>query len=194
MTVRRTGDWALARRLLTAAPQRLQHAVDRSLRQEAERLRTEVIRGITRQAPGGEALEPPSDLTLAARKLRGFGGTKSLLVRADLRNAVAAIVRGAEAFVGVPRKARGKDVKALVDVAQLMEFGSRPIVIPMTPAMRRFLFALLKKAGKAGESGGGRGVVVVKIPARPFLRPAFKKFVKGAQARFLGRVAKQLGW
>ena len=194
MTVRRTGDWALARRLLTAAPQRLQHAVDRSLRQEAERLRTEVVQGITRQAPGGEALEPPSDLTLAARKLRGFGGSKSLLVRADLRNAVAAIVRGAEAFVGVPRKARGKDGKSLVDVAQLMEFGSRPIVIPMTPAMRRFLFALLKKAGKEGESGGGRGVVVVKIPARPFLRPAFKKFVQGAQARFLGSVAKQLGW
>ena len=194
MTVRRTGDWAKARRLLTAAPLRLQHAVDRSLRQEAEQLRTEIVQGITRQAPGGETLEPPSELTLATRKLRGFGGSKSLLVRADLRNAVAAIVRGAEAFVGVPRKARGKDGKALVDVAQLMEFGSRPIVIPMTPAMRRFLFALLNKAGKTGESGGGRGVVVVKIPARPFLRPAFKKFVKGAQARFLGRVAKQLGW
>jgi len=173
---------------------RLQQAVGRSLRQEAELLRTEVVRGITRQAPGGEALKPPSDLTLATRKLRGFGGSKSLLVRADLRNAIAAIVRGTEAFVGVPRKARGKDGKSLVDVAQLMEFGSRPIVIPMTPAMRRFLFVLLKKAGKSGGAGGGRGVAVVRIPARPFLRPAFKKFTQGAQARFLGRVAKQLGW
>jgi hypothetical protein len=60
MTVRRTGDWAKARRLLTAAPLRLQRAVDRSLRQEAEHLRAEVVRGITRQAPGGESLEPPS--------------------------------------------------------------------------------------------------------------------------------------
>ena len=57
-----------------------------------------------------------------------------------------------------------------------------------------FLFVLLKKSGKEGESGGDRGVVVVKIPARPFLRPAFKKLAQGAQARFLGRVAKQLGW
>ncbi len=194
MTVSRTGDWARARRLLAAAPLRLQHAVDRSLRQEAELLRTKIVQGITRQAPGGEALKPPSALTLATRKLRGFGGSKSLLVRADLRNAISTVVRGAKAFVGVPRKARGKDGKSLVDVAQLMEFGSRPIVIPMTPAMRRFLFALLKSAKKDSSAGSGSGVVVVQIPARPFLRPAFKKFAKGAQARFLGRVAKQLGW
>jgi hypothetical protein len=185
---------------MSTAPQQLQRAVNLSLRQEAERLRTEVVQGITRQAPGDEALEPPSELTLAARKLRGFGGTKSLMVRGDLRNAIAAIVHGAEAFVGVPRKARGKDGEPLVDVAQLMELGSRPIVIPITPAMRRFLYVLLKTGGKdagsdgGGGGGGGRGVVVVQIPARPFLRPAFKKFMQGAQARFLASVARQLGW
>ncbi len=59
---------------------------------------------------------------------------------------------------------------------------------------RRFLFALLRESGQepSGESGGG-GVVVVTIPARPFMRPAFKEFEKGAQARFLGRVAGLLG-
>jgi hypothetical protein len=35
--------------------------------------------------------------------------------------------------------------------------------------------------------------VVVQIPARPFLRPAFKKFQKGVQKRFLGRVAGLMG-
>lgn len=189
MTVQRTGDWAVVRRLLATAPAQLERAVGTALRQEAQLLRKEVVQGITRQSPGGEALEQPSELTLAARKLRGFGGTKALMVRGDLRNAVTAIVRGTEAFVGVPRKARGKDGAPLVDVAKVQEFGSAPTVIPMTPAMRRFLFAVLKKAGKEPEGGGGKGVVVVRIPPRPFLRPAFRKFARGAQKRFLGRVA-----
>ncbi len=193
MTVQRTGDWARARRLLATAPLRLEHAVNTALRQEAQLLRNEVVRGITRQSPGGEALDPPSELTLAARKLRGFGGSKALMVRGDLRNAVTAIVRGAKAFVGVPRKARSKDGGPMVDVARVQEFGSAPTIIPMTAAMRRFLFAVLRKAGKEPEGGSGAGVVVVRVPARPFLRPAFRKFARGAQKRFLGRVAGLLG-
>jgi len=38
-----------------------------------------------------------------------------------------------------------------------------------------------------------RGVVVVQIPARPFLQPAFKQFEKGVDKRFLGRVAALMG-
>jgi|AMFO01.1.fsa_nt_gi Phage virion morphogenesis family. len=191
--VRKTGDWALARRLLTGAPAKLKAAVGTALRQEAHLLRKEIVQGITRQAPGGEPLRPPSPLTLAARKMKRRGGTKALIVRGDLRNAVDAIVKGDEAFVGVPRKARGKDGKPVVDVARVQEFGAGPIVIPMTPAMRRFLFALLRKAGQEPRGGSGRGVVVVQIPPRPFLRPAFKRFEKGAQKRFLGRVAALMG-
>lgn len=194
MSVRKTGDWALARRILAEGPAKLRGSIGTAMRQEAELLRGEIVNGITAQAPGGEAFKPLSPLTLAARKLAGFGGTKALLVRGDLRNSIAAIVRGDEAFVGVPRKARSKDGRSLVDVAQVQEFGSNPIVIPITPRMRRFLFALLRQAGKERSGGSGKGVVVVTIPARPFLRPAFKKFSEGAQRRFLGRVAAQLGW
>ena len=193
MSVRKTGNWALARKLLASGPAKLKVATGMALRQEAQHLRKEIVQGITKQAPGGEQMKPPSDLTLAARRMRGFGGTKSLMVRGDLRNAISAIVRGDEAFVGVPRKARGKDGKSMVDVAQVQEFGSDPIVIPMTPAMRRFLFALLREAGQEPSGGSGKGVVVVKVPARPFLRPAFKVWAKGVQARFLGRVAGLLG-
>ena len=193
MSVTQTGDWAVARRLLTAAPMKLKAAVGMALRQEAQLLRREIVQGITKQAPGGEAFKPLSPLTLAAREMKGRGGTKALMVRGDLRNAIAAIVEGDEAFVGVPRKARGQDGKSVIDVAQVQEFGAGPIVIPMTPAMRRFLFALLRKAGDEKSGGSGRGVVVVTIPARPFLRPAFKVFEKGVQKRFLGRVAVLMG-
>ena len=81
MAVSRTGDWARARRLLTAAPQRLQAAIGTAVRQEAHALRNEIVQGLTRQAPGGEPLKPPSPLTIAARELEGFGGTKALIVR-----------------------------------------------------------------------------------------------------------------
>ncbi len=119
MSVTKTGDWAVARRLLTAAPSKLKAAVGMALRQEAQLLRKEIVQGITKQAPGGEAFKPLSPLTLAAREMKGRGGTKALMVRGDLRNAIAAIVEGDEAFVGVPRKARGQDGKSVIDVAEV---------------------------------------------------------------------------
>jgi hypothetical protein len=194
MAVMRTGDWARARQLLEAGPQRLRSAIGVAIRQEAQGLRNEIVQGLTQQAPGGEPLKPPSPLTLAARQLDGFGGTKSLLVRGDLRNSVAVIVEGDEAFTGVPRSARSSGGESLVDLAQLHEYGGPPVIIPITPKMRRFLFALLRQAGKEPTGGSGRGVVVVQVPARPFLRPAFEKFRQGASRRFLERVAQQLGF
>ena len=190
----RTGDWARARQLLEAGPQRLRSAIGVAIRQEAQGLRNEIVQGLTQQAPGGEPLKPPSPLTLAARQLDGFGGTKSLLVRGDLRNSVAVIVEGDEAFIGVPRSARSSGGESLVDLAQLHEYGGPPVIIPITPKMRRFLFALLRQAGKEPTGGSGRGVVVEQVPARPFLRPAFEKFREGASRRFLERVAQQLGF
>jgi phage gpG-like protein len=193
MAVSRTGDWARARRLLSAAPQRLQAAIGTAVRQEAHALRNDIVQGLTSQAPGGEPLTPPSPLTIAARQLEGFGGSKALIVRGDLRNSITVFAQGDEAFIGVSRSARSKDGAAMVDVAKLNEFGGPPVVIPITPKMRRFLFALLRQAGKEPTGGSGRGVIVVQVPARPFLRPAFDKFREGASRRFLERVAKELG-
>ena len=45
MTVRKTGDWALARRLLTGAPVKLKLAVGTAIRQEAQLLRKEIVQG-----------------------------------------------------------------------------------------------------------------------------------------------------
>ncbi len=182
----KTGSWGLARELLARGARDLGQAVTSTLRQEAERLRAEIVRGLTDQVE----LAPPAAMTLAARRLGGFVGEKALLVRGELRSAIATIVSGDRAFVGVPRKAG----PSLADIAQLNEFGSGPIVIPMTAAMRRFLHAAAKEAGEGANGGGtGRGVVVVQIPARPFLRPAFRRFARGAQERFLRSVARRVG-
>jgi phage gpG-like protein len=189
----RTGEWARARRLLTAGPSRLRSAIGVALRQEAQRLRSTIVEGITNQAPGGEPIRAPSELTLAARQLKGIDGTKSLLVRGDLRNSITVVIDDNAAFVGVPRSARSSDGQSLVHLAELHEFGGPPVIIPLTPKMRRFLFAMLRRAGKTPTGGSGRGVIVVQVPARPFLRPAFEKYRQGAGRRFLQRVGHELG-
>jgi len=170
-------------------------SLETALRREAEGLRAEIVDGLTNQAPGGHPIEPLAATTLAARRLEGFDGTKALIRRADLRNAITVTVRGLRAFVGVPRKTvHGKD---LADIAQMNEFGFGPIVIAMTDGMRRFLFALLREAGSdvgtGHGGGGGTGMVIVHIPARPFLRPAFELWRAGARERFLKRVGRGLG-
>ncbi len=192
MSIQKTGDWKKARDLLAAGPCRLQQAIEKALAQEAHQLRKEIVQGLTKQAPGGTEIKPPSPWTLAKRRLRGFRGSKSLLVAGDLRNSIAVHQNKLEVFIGISRKARGKTGDALFDVAKLNEFGSDPIVIPITPAMRAFIAKLKQKGKIPTKSGAGVGVVVLQIPARPFLRPAFEAFKRGAQQRFLKRVSKRL--
>jgi hypothetical protein len=193
--MRKIGDWAKAREILAGAPGRLRVAARQALLQEAQALRNDIVRGITSQAPGGEAFTPLAPLTLAARRMKGTGGTKALIARADLRNSIGVITDGDEVFVGVLRSAQSASGDSLVDIATIHEFGAGPTVIPMTPAMRRFLFALFKSVGispRAGAHGGGAGVIVVQIPPRPFLRPAFRAFQTVAPSRFLRRVARAM--
>jgi len=194
VSAQRTGDWAKVRRMLAGAPARVKAAASTALRQEAHLLRKEIVEGLTSQAPGGESLRPLSPLTIATRQLKGRKGTKALIERGDLRNAIAVVIDGDMAFVGVPRKARTADGKSLADIAKTHELGSAPRIVPVSPAIRRFLFAMLRKAGITPTGGGaGKGVIVVQVPARPFLRPAFRKFSQGAERRFLKRMAGLLG-
>jgi hypothetical protein len=193
MTVQRTGDWGLARNLLRTLPVQLGSAVERALRQEGEYLRREIVEGITKQSPGGEQMRPLAKTTVAARLLKGFSGTKALIWKADLRNAIASIYERGVVFVGVPRKARGHQGRPTIDIAELNEFGSDPIVVRMTVKMRKFLAALNARAGAPRHEGSGGGFAVIRIPPRPYLRPAFEKFRQGVDRRFLARVAGLLG-
>ncbi len=185
------GQWAEAKEALAKLGERAEGAMRKAVLAEAQLFRKEIVEGITAQAPGGEAFKPLSPLTLALRKLAGFGGTKALLRHADLRNSVAVVEKEEGAFVGVLRTARAKDGAALVDIAQLNESGTRhPIVVPVTEKVRRLFLALflegLTKAPLAKETR----VLVYTIPARPFLAPVWKKLAPGAKARFAHSVAE----
>jgi hypothetical protein len=196
--VTKVGDWQLARRLVSTARKRLKDATDKAVLQEAQFFRTKVVEGIREQAPGGEPFKPLAPTTLAIRRFRGFKGTKALVVRGDLRNSIVVVKQPGGVFVGVLRTAKGKDGQPLVNVAAVHEFGSRPIVVKLTPKTRRFLHAAFRAAGLDRPAGDKptTGIAVIKVPARPFLRPVFEKHGADERVvaqRFLGRVARLLG-
>lgn len=190
-SVVKVGGWNEARRILAAAPRRFRSAVDRAVLQEAQLYKKEIVEGLTTGKPGGKAFKPLADTTLATRRARGVRGSKPLIARGDLRRSIS-VVKGpfGGAFVGVLRSARGTDGQALVNVAEVQEFG-KTVVVPITPKARRFLMMALRQAGiePEGGGGGGRGIAVVRIPARPFLRPVFEMLGKDAPARVTRRVA-----
>jgi hypothetical protein len=195
--VAKSGPWSRVGKLLAAAPRRMQAAFDKALLQEAQFLRTKIVEGIREQAPGGRAFASLAPTTLAIRQFRGFRGTKALLVQADLRNSITVVKEGDRVLVGVLRMARNRAGKPLLDIAALNEYGSRPIVVRMTPKARAFLHAALRRAGLDAPSPGqpGIGIAVLQVPARPFLTPVFEKYAQPDQLsrRFLERVAALLG-
>jgi hypothetical protein len=196
MTTRRTGDWDRARSLLAAGPARLRGALGALLEKEAQTLRGQIVEGLKNQAPGGKALPPLAASTLAARRMVGAGGSKALLRRGTLPEAIVVRLSGLEAFVGVSGGASAGGGKSAADLAKLHEFGAGPFVVRLSPKARRFLFAMLRQSGqeRGGSEGGGRGVAVIRIPPRPFLRPAFEAYRKGIRGRIALQVARLLGW
>lgn len=196
MKVTKVGDWQLARRLVSTAQKRFKEATDKAVLQEAQFFRTKIVEGIREQAPCGQPFKPLAPATLAIRRFRGFKGTKALLVHGDLRNSVVAVKEGSGAFVGVLRTAKGKGGQPLVNVAAVHEFGSRPIVMKLTPKARRFLHAAFQAAGLDPRPGerSATGIAIIKVPARPFLTPVFDRYGSPDEVsrRFLHRLADSL--
>lgn len=198
MNVRLTkvGSWPLARRILHGG-RRVKAAIDKAVLQEAQFFRTKIVEGLREGAPGGQAFAPLAPTTLAIRTFKGFGGTKPLIVRGDLRNSITVVKQGDTVFVGVLRTAKAGGGQSLANVAAVHEFGSRPIVLKLTPKMRRFLHAAFRAAGLDAPAADrpSTGIAVIKIPARPFLRPVFERWSRAEDVskRFLDRVARNLG-
>ncbi len=197
MKLTKTGDWTAARRILASAPQRIREAQDKAVLQEAQFFRTKIVEGLRSGAPGGQAFQPLAPTTLAIRRLRGGNGTKPLIYRGDLRNSIAVVKEADGVFVGVLRSAKGSGGGSIVNIAAIHEFGSRPIVLKITPKVRALLHVAFRKAGLDAPSGGrpSTGVAVIRVPARPFLQPVFDTY--GAPdvvaRRFVERVATLLG-
>ncbi|MBQ9565530.1 MAG: hypothetical protein IJU98_08090 [Synergistaceae bacterium] len=155
-----TGDWDKVANLLN--PARMKQKLHQAAARVGNYGASEIKKGITSGAPGGEKFAPLSPLTIARK-----GSSKPLLDEGDLRDsATYAILDHDNVFIGVKKmaKKKGKDGKEkdLANIAAVHEFGC---TIPVTPKMRAYLHheGIHLKASTQ----------YVNIPARPFLRPIF---------------------
>lgn len=194
------GDWAVVLKTLANAPRDFKEAKHVALLQEAEFFRARMLEGLREQAPGGKAFKPLSQSTLIMRKFLGIRGTKALLQRGDLRNSIHVTDMfgvNEAVFVGILRTAKGPKGESLVDVAEINENGSKPIVIRITPQMQKFLMMIWRQSpygNRMGPPKASTGIIVVQIPARPFMAPVFEKYggTEEASRRFAERFAKQM--
>lgn len=216
------GDWEKARTILNNV-EGVRKAIDSAVLAEAHYARREIVKGITKQSPGGKDFLPLGKLTLLLRRARGFRGTKALIVTATLRNSITVQPAGrGRAFVGVLRTTQRPDGKELFNIARVHEMGAT-IVIRVTPRMRAWLMATLREAngnrmggmvgqrGRDNQSGrftaaprwkpsGGRGgiargVLVIRVPARPYIQPVIEKIYSDPAAvrqRFAMRISQRL--
>jgi hypothetical protein len=148
------GDWEKARTILNNVAG-VRAAIDSAVLAEAHYARREIVKGITKQSPGGKDFLPLGKMTLLLRRARGFRGTKALIVTATLRNAITVQPAGrGRAFVGVLRTTQRPDGKELFNIARVHEMGAT-IVIRVTPRMRKWLMATLRE-GNAKRGNRGR--------------------------------------
>lgn len=192
-----TGDWDKAMRILTGAPKVIPQALHQAVLQEAHEIRRKMVAGFDTGAPAGQKFAAHSPLTLAVRRMRGAKGSKIMVVSAALRNSISVVAVGqGAAFVGVLRTKRHKSGKSAVDIAKIHEYG-KTWTMPMTPRMRRFLFAAMRKAGipprPRAKGAPGAASVTIRIPPRPFIGPVIAAHDReGMNARFAAAIAKAL--
>jgi len=192
--VSKIGDWKKAAKILMEAPERIEAATKRALDQEALFLVGEIKKKL-RAGP----FKPLAKTTLLLRKLKGRKGTKPLIATSDMRNSVTKVNTDAGVFIGIPRTAMSKPKDGsqpvkYVDLADIHEHG-RTFAIRVTAKMRRFWFAVLFKGQppQGGGGGGSKGIIIIHIPARPFVRPVFEAEKDNIAGRLEDRLVKLLG-
>jgi hypothetical protein len=206
--IRKVGDWARVAAIVRNMRNKYEASVRRAMLREAHYLRGKMIEGIAQQAPAGQPFAPLSPMTLAMRQARGFAGSKALIVTGALRRSITVVHvgggdLGGAVFVGVHRQTKGPGGKSMVNIAEIHEFG-RSWTQPLSAKARRYLFAVMKKAGllmgprmKGGGyySSGSSSKVSINIPARPFVRPVIDKYGKpdDVKRRFVGNVLQGMG-
>lgn len=185
-----TGDWEEAVRVLERAEKQIGPAVERALAQEAQ-----ALRGLMVEHIDTGAFRPHAPATLFLRRATGGGkGSKVLIASGALRSSFRVVkLAGGGVFVGVLRtNSTGRGQTRRGNVAMIQEFGAN---ITVTPRMRRFLHAKLRKAG-APPPPPGAARVTIRIPPRPFVGPVIDWYLKHewehAKPRILAKVVRSI--
>lgn len=195
--VRLIGDWVQAKKILDAAPEDLKQARSKALLQEGLYLLKQLQQNFKKVAP------PNAQSTIDNK-----GSSTPLVNNRDLYNSMALFPEKPkdEVFIGIPAAAKargsaggrnskgqftshvkGAEIVRLIDIHE----NGKIVVQQMTDKQRKFLHAKLGKSGATG--GGGTGVIVIHIPARPFVKPTFEQNPPEKIAeRFLARLISNL--
>lgn len=161
----------------------------------ARRVKPAILQGLRYKAEylAGEMRRRFDNVKPANARVTKFlkGSSKPLVNDADLRNSIG-VIEGDDEFsllIGVPA---GRNAK----LAAIHE-GGAIIVQEMTEKQRRWMFANLpkqterEKAVAAGRSQG-TGIIVIHIPARPFIGPTFERAAKKAAEIFMISFSKDM--
>lgn len=178
-----TGSWRAAIDKLRILETRAGKALENAIVQEAHAIRADIVKGLD----SGRGFVAHAPATLFLRRATGAGkGSKILIASAAMRAAVVVIRTAGGAFVGVSRGApRGR-----YRISEIQERGAN---INVTPRMRRFLHAMLRRGGAQPSAGMGR--VTIRIPPRPFVGPVVAALQKSGrlERRIAARVKAELG-
>lgn len=173
--VKLIGDWKIAKKVLDAAPAAFDRALKAAIKHEAE-----TIAGMIRKRIAGNTPPPNAPSTIMQK-----GSSKTLIASGEMQKTVQVVWRGKfQAFIGIPASAK-KGVARLADIHE----NGKVIVQQMTDKQRRFLHAMFKGGG---QRTGGTGIIVIHIPARPFIKPAFEEYQKQAKPKFLEALTEGL--
>mgnify|MGYP006921283392 CR=1 FL=1 len=177
------GNWDNAKKMLDAAPAAFDRALKKTVQAEAEKIAGMIRKRIASNTP------PPNALSTVFNK----GSSKTLVNTGEMQKTVQIVWKGKfKAFIGIPASA----AKGMAKLADIHENG-KVIIQQMTDRQRRFLHAKFSKGGggKGGGGGGGTGIIVIHIPARPFMRPAFEEYKANAKDDILVSLTDNLsGW
>lgn len=194
--IRLFGDWDKFDAVMRRAMAQFDAAVEAGLDAAAELAAKETIRGVERQAPGGQKLRPLAPSTLLARRMAGVSGRRALLRTGRIYRSIRVMRAGPRRrLVGVPSEG------GMADVARLHEHGAGPFYVRLTPRMIRFLFASGIIGNRAGSGrGSGRGYAVIRIPARPVFGPTARAiarrpgpYIRAARRAFAARLGYAFG-
>lgn len=142
------------------------------------------------QSAIGRARVSTSGKAIAQAMRKGIND-KALVGGGDLIGSIRAIHKGDTSFIGILRTAKTKDGKSLFNVARIHEFGGGPKAVRMSKKQRAFLHAMFRTIGTVKTAKGGGGVLTIRIPARPFVRPVFRALY-GDDLTTMKRIAKRL--
>lgn len=174
-----TGDWEGIVQMLGAYPRRI-----RSAKLTAGKAAAQHIAGKMRE--NFRKVEPPN--AKITKKLKG--SSKALVDMGLLRASITVMTPDeGEWFIGVSAAAG----HGLVRLAAIHEEGIT-IVQVMTEKQRRFLHAVYRrfKIPPPASTSGTPGIIVIHIPARPFIRPTFEQEQQRAGEIFMAVFIQEL--